>query len=328
MPIYDGPHNHLDHEAEIRVVGIGGSGARAVESMIAKGLEGVDFLVADTDASALASSSAPTKVLLGTGPDRGGGSRGVVDLGREAAIESVGGLREALGRPDFVLVVAGMGGATGTGAAPIVARVSRELGALTVGVVTTPSVLEGEPPKQDAEAGVAALERATDATFVLPGDGLLATSHGAATVDERYAHTAETTGVVVQGLTDAVTQHGMICFDFNDFWVVLPKPGHARVASGSGRGTDGPLAAAEEALSSPLLGGLEISKAQGIFINFTGGIDVKLRWIQEAVNAVQQASGEDTDIVFVLTTHPDMKDAVRLTLFATGMQVDADGPRQ
>lgn len=324
MPIVN-ERGDFDERVSVRVVGVGSCGMRAMEAMIDDGLEDVELIAIDTDVYVLEVSSASTKVLLSARSANGVRAIGIPDVAREAAVAEVSRLRSVLAGSQFVLVVAGMGGGAGTGAAPVVARVAKELGALTVAVVTTPFPFEGGDRIQVANTGLLAFRAATDTTFVLGGEGLLATSDAGIAPDDLFRHAAATAAVAVRGLVDPVLQHGMICFEFDDFKIVLPKSGPARVGIASGKRIEGLIAAAESAMVSPLFGGLDIARAEGIFIAFHGGPEVLLRWVAEAVRAIERACREDVDVLFTLTTMPDWKDAARITLFATGMPTDAAG---
>ena len=308
-------------EARIKVVGVGGGGSNAVERMITEQLSGVEFIVANTDYQALQKNSAQTRVQLGPELTRGLGAGGDPTVGQKAAREVEAELGGYVEGADMVFVTAGMGGGTGTGAAPVVARAAREQGALTVGVVTKPFHFEGRRRMAQAEAGIEALSEEVDALIVIPNQRLLELPGGEdLTFMEAMERADDVLLHAVRGISDLVTQHGMINVDFADVKAVMSNQGRALMGMGVGHGEDKALQAVEQAMGSPLLDNVGIEGARGILINFTAGMDIKLSEVDRAAQRVREQAHEEANIIFGLVMDPDLSDEVRVTLVATGFE--------
>jgi cell division protein FtsZ len=310
----------VEGSAKIKVVGVGGSGGNAVNTMITAGLQDVEFIVANTDAQALDNSLAPTKVQLGPKFTKGLGAGGNPEMGHKAALEDVTRLNEVLDGADMVFVTAGMGGGTGTGAAPIVAQVARDLGALTVGVVTKPFGFEGPRRMRTANAGVQALMGAVDSIITIPNEKLLSLDGDDITFLDAFQRADDVLLQAIQGISDLISNHGQINVDFADAKSVLSRTGRALMGTGYGKGDRRAIEAAQYAVNSPLLDDITIDGATAILINFTGGPDIRLREVSEAANYIGAAAHEDAEVYFGLVTDPDMSDVVKITVIATGFE--------
>lgn len=307
-------------QARIKVVGIGGSGGNALNTMIRGGLEGVEFIAANTDAQALDRSLAPVKIQLGPQLTRGLGAGGNPDVGRKAALEDVQRLSESLAGADMVFVTAGMGGGTGTGAAPIICQVAQDQGALTVGVVTKPFVFEGRKRSKNAERGVQELIDSVDSIITIPNQKLLTLGDDDITMLDAFARADDVLLQAVQGISDLIINAGMINVDFADVKTIMSSNGRALMGTGIAKGDRRALEAAEMAVNSPLLDDVSVQGATGILINFTAGPDIKLREINEAAGLVQQAAHEEAEIIFGVVTDSEMSDTVKVTVIATGFE--------
>ncbi len=317
----DFPHEEPP-EARIKVIGVGGGGSNAVERMITEHLADVEFIVANTDRQALDSNSASTKVLLGPELTRGLGAGGDPGIGQKAAREVEESIREQLVGADMVFVTAGMGGGTGTGAAPVVARAAREQGALTVGVVTKPFHFEGRRRMKQAEEGIEALSEEVDALIVIPNQRLLELPGGEGmTFLDAMTRADDVLLHAVRGISDLVTQKGTINVDFADVKAVMSNQGRALMGMGVGTGEEKALRAVEQAMGSPLLDNQGIEGARGILINFTAGLDIGLTEVDRAAAVVQQQADEEANIIFGLVLDPDIQGEVRVTIVATGFDV-------
>ncbi len=306
--------------ARIKVVGIGGSGGNALNTMIRSGLEGVEFIAANTDAQALDRSLAPTKIQLGPALTRGLGAGGNPDVGRKAALEDVQRLSEALEGADMVFVTAGMGGGTGTGAAPIISQVAQDHGALTVGVVTKPFLFEGRKRSKNAERGVQDLSESVDSIITIPNQKLMTLGDDDITMLDAFARADDVLVQAVRGISDLIVNAGMINVDFADVKTIMSSNGRALMGTGVAKGDRRALEAAEMAINSPLLDEVSVQGATGILINFTAGPDIRLREINEAAGLVQQAAHEDAEIIFGVVTDSEMTDTVKVTVIATGFE--------
>jgi cell division protein FtsZ len=305
-------------QAKIKVIGVGGAGGNAVNTMIANKVEGVEFYTANTDVQALEKSLAPTVIQLGKDVTRGLGAGANPEKGREAALESVNELAEALRGADMVFVTAGMGGGTGTGAAPIIAQIAREMGALTVGVVTKPFRFEGKRRLRFAEQGIEKLEKAVDTLITIPNDRLLSVTSSNTSLLDSFRLADEVLQHATQGVSDLITVPGIINVDFADVRTIMSGQGRALMGMGIGHDEGRALAAAQQAISSPLLEDVTIHGAQGILINITAGPDLKLHEVEEAASLIQEAAHEDCNIIFGAVIDPHMGDALRITVIATG----------
>jgi cell division protein FtsZ len=317
------PQNYL---AVIKVVGIGGGGVNAVNRMIEVGLKGVEFIAVNTDAQALLMSDADVKLDVGRELTRGLGAGANPDIGRQAAEDHAEEIEEVLKGADMVFVTAGEGGGTGTGGAPIVARMARSLGALTIGVVTRPFSFEGKRRADQAEAGIAALRDEVDTLIVIPNDRLLSISDRQVSVLDAFHSADQVLLSGVQGITDLITTPGLINLDFADVKSVMAGAGSALMGIGSARGDDRAVAAAEMAISSPLLEA-SIDGAHGVLMNISGGSDLGLFEINEAAQLVADAAHADANIIFGAVIDDALGDEVRVTVIAAGFDGGAPTTR-
>lgn len=308
------PQNYL---AVIKVVGIGGGGVNAVNRMIEVGLKGVEFIAINTDAQALLMSDADVKLDVGRELTRGLGAGANPDVGRKAADDHAEEIEEVLKGADMVFVTAGEGGGTGTGGAPVVARIARSLGALTIGVVTRPFMFEGRRRALQAEGGIEGLREEVDTLIVIPNDRLLSISDRQVSVIDAFKSADQVLLSGVQGITDLITTPGLINLDFADVKSVMSNAGSALMGIGSARGEDRAVAAAEMAISSPLLEA-SIDGAHGVLLYVSGGSDLGLFEINEAANLVAQAAHDDANIIFGAVIDDALGDEVRVTVIAAG----------
>ena len=308
------PQNYL---AVIKVVGIGGGGVNAINRMIEVGLKGVEFIAINTDAQALMMSDADVKLDIGRATTRGLGAGADPDKGRQAAIDHIEDIEDILRGADMVFVTAGEGGGTGTGGAPVVAKIARDLGALTVGVVTRPFSFEAKIRTRQAEEGIAALREHVDTLIVIPNDRLLAISDRNITLVDAFKSADQVLLSGVQGITEIITQPGLINLDFADVKTVMTDAGSALMGIGSARGENRATRAAELAISSPLLEA-SIDGAMGVLISVAGGSDLGLFEINEACELVQAAAHPEARIIFGTTIDDSLGDEVRITVVAAG----------
>lgn len=304
--------------ANIKVVGVGGGGSNAVTTMIETGMEGVEFIVANTDVQALNSSKAGYKIQLGADLTKGLGAGANPDVGRRSAIESYNQIVDQLKGADMVFVTAGMGGGTGTGGAPIVAKIARELGALTIGVVTKPFMFEGKKRGKHAECGLAELKENVDALVVIPNQKLLAIAGEKTPLLETFKKADEVLHQAVKGISDLINIRGLINLDFADIRTVMANKGLALMGTGSAKGENRAVEAASQAISSPLLENVKIDGATGIIINVTGGSDLSLYEVDQASQLITDAASEDAEVIFGAVIDPTLNDEVRVTVIATG----------
>ncbi len=304
--------------ANIKVVGVGGGGSNAVSTMIEGGMHGVEFIVANTDIQALHANKASVKIQLGLDLTKGLGAGANPDVGRRAAIESYNEIVEKLEGSDMVFVTAGMGGGTGTGGAPIVAKIARELGALTIGVVTRPFIFEGKRRAKHAEGGLQDLKENVDTLIVIPNQKLLSISGDKTPLLETFKKADEVLLQAVKGISDLINIRGLINLDFADIRTVMQAKGLALMGTGTAKGENRAVEAATAAISSPLLENIKIDGATGIIINVTGGPDLSLYEVNEASTLITEAAHEDAEIIFGAVIDENMKDEVRVTVIATG----------
>jgi cell division protein FtsZ len=308
-------------KAKIRVIGVGGAGGNALDTMIRSGLGGVEFIAANTDAQALTHKLAPTKVQLGTQVTRGLGCGANPERGRAAAIEDREKLRDLLIGSDMVFVTAGMGGGTGTGAAPVIAEIAREVGALTVAVVTKPFPFEGKQRGRHAEKGLEDLHRVCDTLITIPNHRLLALAGKDTPMLQSFRIADDVLLNAVKGISDLITVHGLINLDFADVRTIMNEMGMALMGTGIGVGESRAKDAAYAAISSPLLEDVSIDGARGVLINITGGTDMTLWEVNEASTLVQEAAHEDANIIFGAVIDENMKPGeLRVTVIATGLE--------
>src|SRR5262245_3635200 len=304
--------------ARIKVVGVGGGGGNAVNTMIAAGLPGVDFIAANTDAQALKANLAPTKMQLGEKLTRGLGAGGNPAVGKHAAQEDVERLREALSGSDMIFITAGMGGGTGTGAAPVIASVAKELGSLTVGVVTKPFTFEGKRRMKQADDGMKELKASVDTLIAIPNQRLLSVAGRNSSILETFKKADDILLQAVRGISDLITVHGLINLDFADVRAIMSEMGMAMMGASIAQGENRAIEAAHKAISSPLLEDVSINGARGVLINITGGPSLTLHEVNEAATLVQEEADEDANIIFGAVIDESMGDEVRITVIATG----------
>ena len=304
--------------AHIKVIGVGGGGGNALNNMIEAGLEGVEFIVANTDGQALTQNLAPQKIQLGDKLTKGLGAGANPEIGRKAAIEDQGKVADALAGADMVFVTAGMGGGTGTGAAPIIATVARESGALTVGVVTKPFPFEGKRRTTQADAGLEELRAAVDTLIVIPNERLLDLVQANTSLKDAFTMADSVLLNAVRGISDLILVPGLINVDFADVRTIMASKGRALMGTGTGHGETRAVDAANMAIASPLLEGNGIEGATGILVNITGGPDLGLQEVSEAISLINDAADADCNIIFGSVVSPDMVDAVKITVVATG----------
>ncbi len=307
------------NDAKIKVIGVGGGGGNAVNRMIDAGVDGIEFIVANTDLQALRMSHAPVKLQLGVKLTNGLGAGANPEVGRKAALEDSDKIIEALEGADMVFVTTGLGGGTGTGAAPIIASLAVEMGALTVAVVTKPFSFEGKRRMAQAERGIAELMESVDTTIVIPNEKLLAVAENAGFFESfRIADDILRQGV--QGISDIITIPGIINRDFADVKTIMAGMGYAVMGTATASGQNRTLEAAQRAIASPLLEAGAIDGARGILINITGSASLKLAEVQQACTIIQSAAHEDANIIFGAVMDEKMKDAVKITVIATGFR--------
>ncbi|HEX5660678.1 MAG TPA: cell division protein FtsZ [Polyangiales bacterium] len=307
-------------QARIKVVGVGGGGGNALNTMISSDLEGVEFIAANTDAQALPNNLAPHKIHLGPQLTKGLGAGGNPEVGRKAALEDITRIQEALAGADMVFVTAGMGGGTGTGAAPVVAQVARDMGALTVAVVTKPFTFEGRRRAKNAELGIQELGNAVDTIITIPNQKLLTIAGEDMSMLDAFQRADDVLLQAVRGISDLIVHPGLINVDFADVKTIMCNMGRALMGTGYGKGKDRAIEAARMAIASPLLDEVSVEGATGILLNFTAGPDVKLSEIEAAASLVQESAHEDANIIFGVVTDSSMGDMVKVTVIATGFE--------
>jgi cell division protein FtsZ len=315
------------NNARIKVIGVGGGGGNAVNRMISSGMEGVEFVVANTDLQALQMSRAPVKIQLGTKLTTGLGAGANPEIGRRAALEDADLIIESLENCDMVFVTAGLGGGTGTGAAPIIASLASEMGALTVAVVTKPFAFEGKRRMTQAERGLAELVDSVDTMIVIPNERLLAVAQNAGFF-ESFRVADDILRQAVQGISDIITIPGIINRDFADVKTIMQGMGHAVMGTAVAKGERRAIEAAQAAISSPLLEEGAIDGARGILINITGSSSLKLSEVNEASTIIQSAAHEEANIIFGAVLNERMEDQVKITVIATGFKSEAPQRRE
>jgi cell division protein FtsZ len=313
--------------ARLKVIGVGGAGGNAVNRMIGAGLRGVDFIAANTDLQALNQSLAPTRIQIGKVATRGLGSGGDPSQGRRAAEEDEQTLLDALGDSDMVFITAGMGGGTGTGAAPVAARLARSAGALTVAVVTKPFGFEGRRRMRQGDEGLAELRAEVDTLIVIPNERLLAVVDKSTALTDAFAVADEVLLKATKGISDLVTVPGLVNLDFADVKSVMSSRGNALMGTGRSSGPGRATQAAEMAVSSPLLEDVSIAGAEGVLVNITGGRDLTLFEVNEAASVVTNAAGEDANVIFGSVIDPNMDGELMITVIATGFGVTPERTR-
>jgi len=310
----------LSYDARIKVIGVGGSGGNAVNTMINLGLEGVEFVVVNTDAQALNNCEAPTKVQIGTNITRGLGAGADPERGRKAAIEDVNRIKEVLTGADMVFITAGMGGGTGTGAAPVIAQLAREEEILAVGVATKPFLFEGKQRARRAELGLDMLRDEVDTLVTIPNEKLLSLDEEDLSFIDAFHKADEVLYQAVKGISDLITQSGMVNVDFADVRTVMANMGRALMGTGCAKGEGRARLAAELAVSSPLLDDISVDGATGVLINVVGGPDMRMREVSEAATLIQEQAHEDANIIFGATIDDTVGDTIKVTVIATGFE--------
>jgi cell division protein FtsZ len=316
--MYELMDNH-NEEAVIKVFGVGGGGGNAVDHMVKQSIEGVDFIAANTDAQALRNSAAGTTLQLGTEVTKGLGAGANPDIGRQAAIEDRETIAASMSGADMIFIAAGMGGGTGTGAAPIVAEVARDLGILTVAVVTKPFAFEGKKRLSFAEQGIEELSRNVDSLITIPNDKLLKVLGPKTSLLDAFKEANNVLLGAVQGIAELITRPGLINVDFADVKTVMSEMGTAMMGTGSASGPDRAQEAAEAAIASPLLEDIDLAGAKGILVNITAGMDISIEEFETVGNTVKAFASENATVVVGAVIDMDMEDELRVTVVATGI---------
>ncbi|NBB84004.1 MAG: cell division protein FtsZ, partial [Alphaproteobacteria bacterium] len=321
------PQEETQLHPRITVVGVGGAGGNAVNNMIRASLEGVEFLVANTDAQAIQGSAAERKLQLGVSITQGLGAGSRPDIGRAAAEEAIEQISSYLEGSHMVFITAGLGGGTGTGAAPVIARCAREQGILTVGVVTKPFHFEGAHRMKTAEAGLNELQQYVDTLIVIPNQNLFRIANEKTTFADAFRLADEVLHSGVRGVTDLMVMPGLINLDFADIRTVMAEMGKAMMGTGEAEGERRAIESAEAAISNPLLDDVSMKGAKGVLINITGGLDMTLYEVDEATNRIRDEVDADANIIFGSTFDESMEGKIRVSVVATGIDLEADAER-
>ena len=325
MSINIGPAASDDLRPRITVIGIGGAGGNAIANMIAAEIEGVEFIVANTDAQALSTSPAEKRIQLGPDITGGLGAGARPEVGKAAAEETVAEIEKALEGVNMCFIAAGMGGGTGTGAAPVIAEAARRMGVLTVGVVTKPFLFEGTRRMRAAEAGIDELQQHVDTLIVIPNQNLFLVAKAETTFKEAFQLADEVLQQGVRSITDLMVMPGLINLDFADVRSVMSEMGKAMMGTGEGEGENRALDAAEQAIANPLLDGVSMAGARGVIISIIGGEDMRLLEVDEAANHIRELVDEDANIIWGSAFNPDLKGKIRVSVVATGIEQSAIG---
>ncbi len=325
MSINIGPAASDDLRPRITVIGIGGAGGNAIGNMIAAEIEGVEFIVANTDAQALSTSPAEKRIQLGPDITGGLGAGARPEVGKAAAEETVAEIEKALEGVNMCFIAAGMGGGTGTGAAPVIAEAARRMGVLTVGVVTKPFLFEGTRRMRAAEAGIEELQNHVDTLIVIPNQNLFLVAKAETTFKEAFQLADEVLQQGVRSITDLMVMPGLINLDFADVRSVMSEMGKAMMGTGEGEGENRALDAAEQAIANPLLDGVSMAGAKGVIISIIGGEDMRLLEVDEAANHIRELVDEDANIIWGSAFNPDLKGKIRVSVVATGIEQSASG---
>ncbi len=307
-------------KAKIKVVGAGGAGGNAINNMIASNLQGVEFIGINTDLQVLETSLAPTKVQIGRELTRGLGAGSNPEIGRQAALEDKTAIMDCMDGCDMVFITAGMGGGTGTGAAPVIAEAAKEMGVLTVAVVTKPFFYEGKRRLLNAEEGIKELSKQVDTLIVIPNDKISLVVEKGTPMLKSFSIANDVLRQAVQGISDIILVPGLINVDFADVRTIMERVGRAVMGTGIGRGEGGAFEAAKKAITNPLLEDSSIEGSRGILINVTGGLELSLNEVQDALSLIYDSAHEDVNVIFGAVIDPDIKDEVRLTVIATGFE--------
>lgn len=306
--------------ARIKVIGVGGGGGNAVNRMVTAGLDGIEFIVANTDVQALAQSTAPVRLQIGAKLTKGLGAGADPNIGRQAALEDTEQLIGALDGADMVFVTTGLGGGTGTGAAPVIANLASELGALTVGVVTKPFIFEGKRRATQATRGLDDLKECVDTVITIPNERLLSTIDRTTSLTQAFTKADDVLHQAIQGISDLILMPGLINLDFADVTTIMSGMGLAIMGTGVGQGANRAVDAAKAAISSPLLEDASVDGARGVVVNVTGGNDLTMIEISEATSIIQEAAHEDANIIFGAVVDPLIEGKVKITVIATGFE--------
>lgn len=307
-----------EQKARLKVIGVGGAGGNAVNRMIQAGMKGVDFIVINTDAQDLENNNAENKIQIGKNQTKGLGAGAKAEVGKTALENDREAVKSMLEGTDMVFITAGMGGGTGTGAAPIIAQIARELGALTVGIVTMPFNFEGPKRMLRGQAGVSELRKACDTVITIPNQKLMAIVDKNTTVVEAFKLADSILHQAAKGISDLINVHGLINLDFADVETIMKNMGDAIMGTGSASGEERAVLAAQQAISSPLLDSATINGAQGVLVNITGGADLTLMEVDEATSIIFEEAGRDANIIFGAVIDPTLKDVIQVTVIATG----------
>ncbi|MFO1370981.1 MAG: cell division protein FtsZ [Candidatus Competibacteraceae bacterium] len=308
-----------EENAVIKVIGVGGGGSNAVQHMLSANIEGVDFICANTDAQALKTCSVPILLQMGANITKGLGAGANPDVGRQAAEEDSDHIREALNGADMVFITAGMGGGTGTGAAPVVAQIAKEMGILTVAVVTKPFPFEGKKRMEVAIRGIRDLGETVDSLITIPNEKLLTVLGKSASLLDAFKAANDVLLGAVQGIAELITRPGMINVDFADVRTVMAEMGMAMMGTGRAVGDGRAREAAEAAIASPLLENVNLAGAKGLLVNITSGMDVTIGEFEEVGNTIKELASEDANVVVGMAVDPDMRNELRVTIVATGI---------
>ena len=311
--------------AKIKVIGVGGGGGNAVNRMIQAGIKGVEFMVANTDVQAMRNALAPTKLQIGAKLTKGLGAGANPEIGKQAALEDTDRILEALSGADMIFITTGMGGGTGTGAAPIIASLAAELGALTVAVVTKPFAFEGKRRRVQAEQGIRSLRDTVDTLITIPNERLLNFVERGTSLGDAFKMADDILRQAVQGISDLITVPGEINLDFADVKTIMHGMGMALMGTGVSTGEHRAVEAAQRAISSPLLEEASIEGAKGVLINVTGGSDMTLFEVHEAASIIQEAADEEANIIFGTVIDPNMREEIKVTVIATGFDAATKG---
>lgn len=307
----------------ITVIGVGGAGGNAIANMIRAEVQGVEFLVANTDAQALKQSSAGQRIQLGAKITQGLGAGSRPEIGRAAAEETIEMVQEALKGAHMCFIAAGMGGGTGTGAAPVIAKAARDMGILTVGVVTKPFAFEGKKRAMSAEAGIEELQKFVDTLIVIPNQNLFLVANANTTFKEAFEMADEVLQQGVRGITDLMVMPGLINLDFADVRAVMSEMGKAMMGTGEASGDSRAIEAAQQAIANPLLDGVSLDGAKGVIVSITGGDDMRLLEVDEAANHIRELVDDNANIIWGSAFNPDLEGKIRVSVVATGIEADA-----
>ncbi len=324
---------NIENSAQIKVIGVGGGGSNAVNRMIEAGLKGIDFIAVNTDKQALSGSMAETKIQIGEKLTRGLGAGANPEIGQKAAEENIDQIIKFMTGSDMVFITVGMGGGTGTGAAPIIAKAAKDLGILTVGVVTRPFTFEGKKRKDHADLGIKVLKKYVDSLVVVPNDKLLQISEKNTSMLDAFTMADDVLKQGVQGISDLIAEAGLINLDFADVKTIMSEKGVAHMGVGRGTGEDRVTKAVKEAIESPLLE-TSINGAKAILLNITGGYDLGMLEVNEAADLIEKAADRDAIVIFGTSIKEDMKDEIKITVIATGFEdrtfdsISAFGPKE